>query len=452
MFRERMIVLIREYNPWWEGKEIEVPEYRRHIFREIKGYLDKKQIIAITGLRRVGKTILMRQMISDLFRKENPKNIFYFLFDDILSQNPEVLEDVIRYYLNTVAGKGRKYIFLDEIQKVPYWRDVLKRFYDTREDIKFIISGSSSLQIKKSKESLAGRIFDFYMPVLSFKEFLELKGITTENMGFNFRKMEGFYERNIHKKEMFESLLEEYIFKGAFPELVREEEEEIIRNYIKNSVIEKIVFEDIPSVFGVKRRDVLSSVLEYSSRETANLLDIKNLSSVLGVNYHTLKSHIFYLQNSFVIDILYNYSKSISKQLRKNKKLHIVHPSVGISVLGYSRDSLGGEMLGRFVETMVFQHMKNLSKRIFFWRTPQKDEVDVVVEDGKPIPIEVKYKTAIAPKDLKSMVKFMKRFGVKEGFLVTKTAMEKKEVEGRRIFLVPGWVFLMISKTGKTSK
>ena len=122
--------------------------------------------VAIYGLRRVGKTILMKQIMYEL--KKIKENTLYFMFDDIMAQNPDILEDIIDFYLKTIAGEGRKYIFLDEIQKVPYWQDILKRFYDMREDIKFIVSGSASLRIKKSKESLAGRIFDFYLPILTF--------------------------------------------------------------------------------------------------------------------------------------------------------------------------------------------------------------------------------------------------------------------------------------------
>jgi len=260
------------------------------------------------------------------------KNTFYFLFDELLAQNPEALEDVLNYYLKTIAKEGRKYIFLDEIQKVPFWQDILKRIYDTREDVKFVISGSASLQIKRSKESLAGRIYDFFMPVLTFREFLELNDLKIEKAGLDFKSLNNVYEKNIHKKPLMEELFSKYIYRGAFPELAREEDEGIIKNYIRNSVIDRIILEDIPSVFNVRKKDVMSSILEYCSRETSNLLDVTNLSNILKVNYQTTRSYLFYLQNSFIIDIVYNYSKSTAKQLRKSKKMHIVHPSITITI------------------------------------------------------------------------------------------------------------------------
>ena len=444
MINDRIKAMVRDFNPQWEGKEAVLPpDYKRHIFPEIEKYLKTKQIIAILGLRRVGKTVLMKQVMKDL--KGPKENIFYFLLDDIVVHDPDILEDILNYFLKTIAKKGKKYIFLDEIQKVPYWQDILKRFYDMREDMKFVVSGSASLQIKKSKESLAGRIFDFYLPILTFREFLELNGMETEKSGLGSKGLEEVYEKNINKKPLLEKMFLQYIYKGSFPEMARVEDDDIVRNYVKSSVIDKIVLEDIPSVFAVRKKDILFSVLEYCSRETSNLLDISNLASILKTNYQTARSYIFYLQNSFVIDIVYNHSKSIAKQLRKNKKIHVAHPSIAISMAGYRKDALNvSELMGKYVETAVFQHSKCLSERISFWRTPQKDEVDIILSGKETIPIEVKYQSQISPSDLKPLLKFMDLHGVKKGFMVTKDLLEKRTIDGKTIQLVPAWVFLMV--------
>lgn len=439
MLSDRIKTLIRDFNPWWEGKEVAVPEYKRHIFASVKKYMKTKQIIAIVGLRRVGKTILMKQIIKEI---ENKENVFYFLFDELVAQNPEVLEDVLDYYLKTIAKDGRKYVFLDEIQKVPYWQDVLKRFYDTREDIKFVLSGSASLKIKKSKESLAGRIFDFYMPILTFREFLELSGFKAEKVELEFEELKKTYEKNIHKKPFFEQMFMQYMFKGAFPEIVKEEDEEIIKNYIRSSVLEKIILEDIPAVFEVRRKDVLSSILEYCSKETSNLLDITGLAKILGVNYQTARSYIFYLKNSFVIDIVYNYSRSIAKQLRKNKKVHVAHPCITATVMRYPKDVLNiDEIAGKYVESIVFQHSKLLSERIFFWRTPQKEEVDIILDFGTLLPVEVKFRASVS--DARSIVKFLDKYRLKNGIVVTRDLFEERKIDEKTVFLIPAWLFLL---------
>ncbi|RLI99942.1 MAG: hypothetical protein DRP03_02260 [Candidatus Aenigmatarchaeota archaeon] len=366
-----------------------------------------------------------------------------FLFDELLAQKPEVLEDIINYYLKVVCSKeGKKYIFLDEIQKVPYWQDIVKRFYDTREDIKFFVSGSASLQIKNSKESLAGRIFDFYVPVLSFKEFLEMNNIDIKRPEMEFSSLKKIYEEVVHKVTMFENMLNKYILRG-FPEIAREENEEFVREYVKSSIIEKIIFEDIPSVFETRRRDVLYSILEYACKNTSNMIDISGLAKTLNVNYHTAKLYIFYLQRSFLLDILFNYSGSFAKQLRKNKKVHIAHPSIAFALLNYNESVLDiEEVVSKFIESVVFQHVRIKNKNVYFWRTPNKDEVDIVLAENGIIPIEVKYKSEIAKRDIKGMIKFMKRFKIERGFVITKDVMREEDIDNLKIFYIPAWLFL----------
>ncbi len=447
MLDERVLAMIRDYNPQWENKEIAVPEYKRHIFGEIQKYLDKKQIIAIVGLRRVGKTVLLKQILKQHIQETGkPENCFYFLFDDLLTQNPKILEDFLDHYLKTIAKDGRKLVFFDEIQKVPYWQDVLKRHYDTRDDIKFFVSGSASLKIKKSKESLAGRIFDFYLPILTFREFLELNGLKIEKTGLDFQSLRKTFEENIHKKPLIEELFSKYLLKGAFPEIAKEEDPDIIKNYIRSSVLEKIVLEDIPAVFEVKRKDVLSEILEYCAKETSSLLDLTSLAKTVKANYQTTKSYIFYLEKSFVLDIVYNYSKSTAKQLRKNKKVHIAHPCLTITVMRYPKDVLGiNEIAGRFVETTIFQHARLLSERTFIWRTPQKEEIDIILEinPNQPLPIEVKYRNNTEESDANTIIKFLKKAKATNGIIVTKNAFKQEKISEKQILFVPAWLFLL---------
>lgn len=439
MINDRIIALIREYNPWWDKKEIELPEYKRHMFAEVEKYMKTKQIIAIVGLRRVGKTVMMKQIIRDIMITN--ENIFYFLFDELIAQNPDILYDILDYYLKTIAKEGKKYVFLDEIQKVPYWQDIIKRFYDTRSDIKFIVSGSASLQIKKSKESLAGRIFDFHLPTITFREFLELNELKIQKVELEYNKLKAVYDANLHKKSFLEKSFMEYILKGAFPELAKENDIGIIRDYIKSAVIEKIIFEDIPVVFDIKRKDILSAILEYCSRETSNLIDITNLANMLNVNYQTAKSYLFYLQNSFIIDLLYNYSKSTSRQLRKNKKIHIAHPSITMAIMNYSKEILLiNEIVSKYVETIIFQHAKLFSKIISFWRTPQKEEVDIISDS---LPIEIKYRNQIKNSDMKSLIKLLKKYKIKKGIIISKGILKNDKIDGKEILFVPAWLFLL---------
>lgn len=443
MLSEKHIGFLRYFNPWWEGKKPDVPSYHRSIYSKIKKYLKTKQIIALIGLRRIGKTVLMRQIMKELLETNQPENIMYFLFDDLMTQTSDVLEDVLEYYLKALSKNGTKYIFLDEIQKIPFWQDILKRYYDTREDIKFIVSGSASLNIKKSTESLAGRIYDFYVPILSFREFLELNALPIQKGNLTYQDIKILYEQNLHKKPQIFDLLEKYIQRGAFPEIAREDDQEIIYSYIRNSVTNNLIYEDIPSVFKIARKDILYSMLEYCARETSNLLEINNLAELLKINYRTSKTYLFYLEQSFVFSLIYNNSRSFTKQLRKNKKIHVIHPCITLALLRSTKYEK--EQIGKYIETIVFGHISQIATRMTFWRSPQKEEVDMIAEiDGKTIPIEVKFQETINSQDTHSLLKFMDLKSINFGIIVTRDEFKEVNTGNKTILYFPVWLLLLI--------
>ncbi|ODS40887.1 MAG: hypothetical protein A7315_07345 [Candidatus Altiarchaeales archaeon WOR_SM1_79] len=419
--------LIYEYNPQWKG-ELEVEEFKRPLYFEVKKYMPKKQIIGITGLRRVGKTTLMKQILSEL----KPEECIFFSFDEEETHRKEVLVYVINYFLNNFNGK---YIFLDEIHYIPDWQGILKRFYDTMS-IKFVISGSASLEIKKGKESLAGRIMTSHMPCLTFREYLELKGKKVQSVNLNFKDLSLLYNSLLPEKEYFEHEFRQYLYKGAFPEIVEEEDEEFIRRYIRDIVVKKIIYSDIPDLFEIKRRDLLFDLFKHICSESSNLFEIKNLCNIFNADYTTISNYLHYLKLSFLINIAQTYSKSSSARLRKNKKVYVIHPSLAFAILNYPKDILGvGKIMGQYVETLFGDK--------FFWRSKTKNEVDAVsvTMDQKILPIEVKYRERGGK--ITGLYEFMNKFSASKGIVVTKNTFKKEEVEQGMILYIPAWLFLL---------
>ena len=150
----------------------------------------------------------------------------YFSFDDFKDVK---LHEIIDAYFELIRNDKKKpLLFLfDEIQKVSEWEEQLKRIYDENRNFKLIISGSESLFIRKgTRESLAGRMFEFQIKTLCFKEFLEFKN----------KKYDNF---NLYKKEIF-SEFRNFLFCSGFPEIINENED-FIRKYIKENVVERII-------------------------------------------------------------------------------------------------------------------------------------------------------------------------------------------------------------------
>ena len=168
------------FNHWWKSGRVKKefsPKYKRKLFYEIIKYMDKRQILALVGLRRTGKTTLLYQLIQHLIEQGiNPFNILYFSFDE----EDVSVEEILDYYEKEILKKDlsneKVFLFFDEIQKLNNWEDKLKILYDLYPKMKIIVSGSASINLLfKGKETLAGRIFYFYLKAKRVMLLLEGK-------------------------------------------------------------------------------------------------------------------------------------------------------------------------------------------------------------------------------------------------------------------------------------
>lgn len=430
---ERHRLLLVKQNPWWKNETTSLPEFERDLLQELDKYLRYKQILAIIGLRRVGKTILMKQMIQKLHAPKN--NLCYISFDDIDFQKYTIAEDLINYFLEFSDKTTMRYLFLDEIQKLPNWADLIKTCYDTEENLKIILSGSASLELTINKETLAGRILTFHLPVLTFKEYVRYFKMEYKLKTEEFIRM---YDLNFaNKKEKYRDLFKEYLIKGAFPELlnVNLTEKDYIKKYIKESVIEK----SITDIARLVKEDehIIYDLFRLLANSNARLFEIVNLSSILNVNRNRVSQCINLLEKSFLIKITYNSTKSVAKQIRASKKQYSAHSSLVIALLEYPFEVIDTEIVGYLVESVI----ANTLEKPLFYRTPQKDEVDFVVD--KKLPIEVKYQSQITNDDLKSLLKFCKKFHKNKGIIITRDLLERRKVDNTEIIFIPAWYFLL---------
>ncbi len=405
-----------EVNPWWK-EEFKVEFKAREIYKDIQKYLPLRQIIAFTGLRRVGKTTIMLKIVEDSIRNGfEPKNIIYFSFDEFKDSE---IRNIIKAYeeLNEKDfRKGKYLLLLDEIQKLKDWEVQLKSLYDAYKDIKFIISGSESLFLRKnSKSALAGRIFEFKVEALSFKEFLLFKSLD-------------FKPISLYEKELL-SLFKEYIFTMGFPELVNIKDRDIIKKYVKEGIAEKVVYKDIPSLYNIEDISVIDSMLNLVMEEPGQLIELPELSKTLKISRQTASNYLRYLEESFLIKKIYNFSKSRRKSERKLKKYY---PAIISPDLLFKEDDIS--------KSKVFEWLLiNQLKTEFFWRDPFKNEVDAILTNEKIIPIEIKYGKI----STSGLIAFMKKFNVDESYIVSPDKEETLKIDNKIINVIPAYKFLL---------
>lgn len=418
--------MIEKHNfHWKDGFYYNFPK-KRELFGDIAKYADSKQVLSLIGLRRTGKTTILKQLIDYLISKGvNRENILFYSFDEEQPQIKDILEEY-----ETSMGKGileigeKVFVFLDEIQKLENWQSQVKYYYDNYRNIKFFVSGSSSLFIRKHvQESLAGRIYEFVLHPLTFREFLL------------FRNKEDM----IKKRGLFrDSLQKEFLAyqKRQFIEIVNENEENVGR-YTK-TLIEKIIYQDIPKIFPIKNEELLLKMIKIVASNPGMLLDYESLSKEIGISRITLSNYFFYLEESFLVKRLYNFSKNMLTSEKKMKKVYLTTTSF----FPYLNNNIEETKL---VENLVV----TLLNAKFFWRTPQKYEVDIILEDKEGIiPLEVKYTKDTATKDVKNLLRFCSKFYAKEAILLTKDKLSESEFKlknGKKIKIrfIPAWMFLL---------
>lgn len=414
---------LERFNPWWKTGHIKegwLKDYRRKSYFEISKYIDKRQIILIWGLRRVGKTTLMFQVISDILKKTSSKNVLYFSFDEIAFDLKDVLESYQKFILNRTLDEMKEpvYLFLDEIQKVHDWENKLKTYYDLYPNIKFFASGSASVSLRKnSRESLAGRILDFLIKPLSFQEFLEMSGRDVKKIREN---------PDIWKRELL-PLFHRYLKYGMFPELVNEDDEEFARKYILNNIIERIIYKDLPEEFEIKDVELLKSLIYLLGKNPGMIVNYREISKNLGKDQRTIANYFEYLEFGLLIRFVFNYRGSPMASLRKMKKVYLFTPNIA-----FAFDQDMGRILPFLLENIIASEIEAK----FFYRNGF--EIDFVIpENDELIAIEVK-KTE---KDIKQIRKFNDKFKgrIKKAIMID---MEKEgTVEG--VEIIPAWKFLL---------
>jgi hypothetical protein len=411
---------LESFNPWWKTGNVS-PEFtgrKRKIFDEIVRYVDKRQIVLFTGLRRVGKTTLMYQIIKGLLRKDvNPYNIMYFSFDEMRYDLEEIIKQYETDVLHQDISEQKCFIFLDEIQKLDGWPSKVKLLYDANPKLKIFLTGSAQITMwQGTRESLAGRFFDFMIKPLDFEEYLDFKEVSIDK----------------HREKIFEKDLKRhmaiFLKTGGFIEAL-DMDEPVLRKYLKESLLERVIFVDIPQTFKLDLPELLMKLLTITAAQPGFYLDYKNLSNDLNVDQRTIANYISYLEYALFLQKLYNYSRNLLTSEKKVKRLYPCNTAFTLA-LNPQAD----------LPSVLEQFFVNSLDAKFFLKTPQKEEIDIIhAHDKVVLPVEIKIKERIRRDDVKTLFKFLERNKLKKALLVTLDTETKFEKDGLLIEAIPYW-------------
>jgi len=420
---------INIFNPWWRTEEVpsSLAGRKRRALEELLPYLDLRQILILYGLRRAGKTTLMFQIIEELLKKRgvSPLQVLYFSFDEESEDIAEILKTYETEVLGERVSDGRNiYLFLDEIQKLESWPDKVKIVYDLNPNVKIFLSGSAALNLSKGgKESLAGRFFEFLIEPLDFDEYLDFKNIEID------RRRETVYEAEIKRS------LKDFMITGGFIEAL-ELDDIRRRKYFREGLLERVIFRDLPESFSIRSADLLYRCMNVFAAHPGMILDYRNLGNDLGYDQRTVSDYVSYLEYAMLVRKLYNYSPNRLTSEKKMRKVYTSNTAFSFALSGESDFSALAE-----------QFFANTLKAGFFWRSPQKDEVDLVLasEEGV-VPIEIKMRSDIKARDAKPLFKFMTKYGINEGLIISSNLETTFKDGDFKVEVIPYWRYWTVKR------
>jgi uncharacterized protein len=397
-------------------------QIKRKLESKIQKYIGKKEIIVITGIRRAGKTTLMRMIYESL---ESDNKVFLDI-DNILDQKIFEEVDFNNIWMNlTVFGivRDRKaYIFLDEIQTKPEIVKSIKYLYD-HYNVKFFVTGSSSFYLKNLfPESLSGRKIIFELFPLDFEEFLHFKGVVKKFYG-SFEEKEKF--KNEITFEKFNGYYNEYFNYGGFPQVVLGENEkykklqlkDIFHSYFEKDVRFLADFKDIN-----KLRDLILLLIQ----RVGSKIDISKLASELKVARDTIYSYLSFLEGTYFIFLIKPFSRNVDREVSGRRKVYLCDN-------GFI-NHFGKVSEGALFENSVFLNIKKYN-RINYYQKRGGREIDFLLEnnDFKNLSTNPSHLTGIEVKlnadsrDITNLQRVSTSLGLKNYFIVSKkySSLEK---------------------------
>ena len=391
-------------------KEIGIPRMVK-----TKQLLETKRIVVITGIRRSGKSTLLRQIAKKL------KSFYYINFDDERLFNFE-LSDFQKLILCFQKMEKSKTLLIDEIQNVPNWERFVRRIYE--EDYKIFITGSNAKLLSSELSThLTGRYKKTELYPFSFTEYLKYKKIVTTNI-------------TTQKQAQILTAFNTYLKQGGFPEYVRYNDIEDLQN-----VYNDIIYKDLIVRFNIRNQKAFKNLAHYLLSNFTKEISYTSLKSISNINNNnTIKDYIEYLQQSYLLFECYKFDYSLKKQLSYSKKIYAIDNGLRNSIaFRFNTD------LGQLLENVVYIELKKQYGEVWFYKTNKNHEVDFCVQSTEILLFQVSYELETGKtrnREIRSLIEAMHELKTDKGYILTYNQFETIETENGKIEILPFWYYL----------
>ncbi|MAF35591.1 hypothetical protein CL622_00555 [archaeon] len=377
------------------------------------------KIVVITGIRRCGKSTLLRQISKKI------KNYGYVNFEDerFLNFNFDDFNNLLECFLE----KDTNTFFFDEIQNIYGWEKFVRRLFS--EGYKIFVTGSNAnLLSSEIATSLTGRNLKIELYPFSFKEYLSFKE-------FKIKKL-----LLTEDKAALSKFLKEYIKFGGFPEILHSKDFEEL-----NQIYQDVIIKDLLVRQKIRDHKDFRELALYILSNVSKRISYNNLKKILNFsNTSKVKDYIEFLSEAYLVFELSKYDTSIKKQMINDRKVYAIDTGlINSTAFQFSENK------GRLLENIVYLELIRRKKEVYYYQ--DKCECDFIIREGRNLTQAIQVSvTLLDPKtrqrEIKGLKEAMSQLKVKKGFIIT---LDQEDfVEG--IQLIPVWKWLLDIKQSKS--
>ncbi|OGT26056.1 MAG: AAA family ATPase [Gammaproteobacteria bacterium RIFCSPLOWO2_02_FULL_42_14] len=369
--------LFYQYNPWWLGEMPVIATIERPtVLAPLYPLLKTRDVIMLSGLRRVGKTTTIKYLIRHLIQQQkiNPVLCFYISMDDYQLKSISII-DVINEYrkIMKITFQEKIFVFLDEITYANDFQIQLKNLYD-KENVKCIVSSSSSSLLKDDSAYLTGRKRIIEINPLNFEEYLLFKNIHVS-----------FADRGL-----LDTYFLEYLRTGGIPEYVLHGDREYLMG-----LVDDIITKDIIAKHGIRQPGVIKEFFILLMEHAGKQISVNKIANILKISVDSAKRYLTLFEETYLIHLMPRFGKT-NEILLSTKKVYATDVGIRNAVVGF-RDK------GALFENIVFMTIKQHQPRYLY---QDQTEIDFIFNNTL---LEVKYHAELNEKQMQLFDSFPAR-------------------------------------------
>lgn len=427
MERAKLLEILTDWNFWSRDHETGIP--RQEYLQQLSALAGTGQVIVLLGVRRSGKSTLMRQYIQQLRQqKVDSRNILYVNFEDVRFQelDLEILQQIYEVYLEQLQPSAKPHIFLDEVHKVPHWEKFVRTLHELGKAQLYVSGSNSHLLFGTIASVLTGRHLDLQVFPLRFEEFLHFQH-------FQYSSQLDL----ISKRHQVKPLLDQYLHFGGFPLVcLKDNKRELLETYF-----EDILNKDIIERHQPKHILKLKSLAKFYVANSGRRVSFHSISKFLDISLDTVERYSYYLEEAYLLYFTKKFSYSLKVQEKTMSIVYVVDN--GLRNLLSSPSEKGWLYQNAVAHSLIKKYGKD---KVFYWMGTASEEVDFIIKGAKVEQlIQVCYNLEnieTKEREVKALLKAAEELRCSNLLIITENTEGQERIGKEKVSYTPLWKWL----------